>query len=131
MALEGLWWVEDGHFDISVPDNWRYSLRMLQPNHISIEMFEQALVQLRKKRGDLASLSRLELAAFEEGLSVQIMHIGPYATEPATVERLRAYASENGFAMHDTHHEIYLGDPRRTDPGKLKTVLRHQVDKYQ
>jgi hypothetical protein len=128
MALEGLWWVEDGHFDISVPDNWHYTLMMLQPDHISEGMFSQALEQLRKKRGDLPVLSRLRLEQFEEGLSVQIMHIGPYSSEPTTIERMRISASEKGYRMLDRHHEIYLGDPRRADPTKLKTVLRHAVE---
>ena len=128
MALEGLWWVNDGHFDISKPDNWQYTLMILQPAHITQEMFTQGLGQLRKKRGDLPTFSRLRLEAFEEGLAVQIMHIGPYSSEPGTVEMMRAFASENGYLMRNKHHEIYLGDPRRSDPGKLKTILRHPVE---
>jgi len=133
MALEGLWWVEDGHFDITVKDNWSYTVMMLQPEHISQEMFEEARAQVRKKRGDSAALLKARLEYFEEGLCVQVMHIGPYATEPATVERMRAYAEENGYrdlvGSGGKHHEIYLGDPRRADPAKLKTVLRHPVEK--
>ena len=129
MALEGLWWVEDGNFDISVPDNWHYTLMILQPDLITAEMFADALAQLRKKRGDSPALSKLRLEPFEEGLCVQVMHIGPYASEPATVERMRAFAFENGYRMRDKHHEIYLGDPRRADPSKLKTVLRHPIER--
>lgn len=128
MALEGLWWVEDGLFDISVPDNWHYTLMMLQPDFITPEMFAEAIAQLRKKRGDSQTLARLRLEAFEEGRSVQIMHIGPFASEPATVERMRSFATAQGYRMRDKHHEIYLGDPRRADPAKLKTVLRHAVE---
>jgi hypothetical protein len=61
------------------------------------------------------------------------MHIGPYATEPATIERMRTFAQENGYrdrvGLSGKHHEIYLGDPRKADPAKLKTVLRHPVEK--
>jgi hypothetical protein len=93
--------------------------------------FGQARAEVRKKRGDTESLARLRLETFEEGLSVQTMHIGPYATEPATVERLAAFAVENGYVdcvgRGGKHHEIYLGDPRRADPAKLKTILRHPV----
>jgi hypothetical protein len=128
MPLEGLWWVELGKFDISVPDNWKYTLLILQPGHITAEMFAEALMQLRKKRGDSPALSRLRLEPFEEGLSVQTMHIGPYATEPATVERMRLFAEQNGYLMSGRHHEIYLSDPRRADPAKMKTVLRHPVE---
>jgi hypothetical protein len=133
MALEGLWWVEDGVFDITVKDNWFYTLMILQPEMITQEIFQEGIEQVRKKRGDSDSLSRLRLGEFEEGLCVQIMHIGPYASEPATVERMRAFALENGYrdtvGLGSKHHEIYLGDPRKADPAKLKTVLRHPVEK--
>lgn len=133
MALEGLWWVEDGMFDITVKDNWFYTLMIMQPEVITHELFEEGLGQVRKKRGDSSALSKLRLADFEEGLCVQTMHIGPYATEPATVQGMQAFAEENGYrdclGRGGKHHEIYLGDPRKADPGKLKTVLRHPVDK--
>lgn len=133
MALEGLWWVEDGVFDITVKDNWFYTLMILQPDVITKDSFEEGLSQVRRKRGDSPALSNVRLANFEEGLCVQVMHIGPYATEPATVERMRAFAQENGYrdlvGSGGKHHEIYLGDPRKADPAKLKTVLRHPVEK--
>ena len=133
MALEGLWWVEDGMFDITVKDNWFYTLMMMQPDAITSGIFEEARAQVRKKKGDSEMLSRVRLAHFEEGLCVQTMHIGPYATEPATIERMRAFARENGYrdcvGLGGKHHEIYLGDPRRADPAKLRTVLRHPIEK--
>jgi hypothetical protein len=133
MALEGLWWVEDGQFDITVKDNWFYTVMMLQPEHISQEMFEEAREQVGRKRGGSPALSRARLEHFEEGLCVQTMHIGPYATEPATIERMRLFALENGYrdrvGPDGKHHEIYLGDPRKANPAKLKTVLRHPVEK--
>ena len=133
MALEGLWWVEDGIFDITVKDNWFYTLMILQPEVITPEIFEAAREQVRRKRGENAALARVRLGKFEEGLSVQTMHIGPYATEPATIERMKAFAQENGYrdrvGLGGKHHEIYLGDPRKADPAKLKTVLRHPVEK--
>lgn len=133
MALEGLWWVENGFFDITVKDNWFYTLMILQPSVITQDIFEDGLEQVRKKKGDSASLAKLKLADFEEGLCMQTMHIGPYATEPATIDRMRAYALENGYRDRvgptGKHHEIYLGDPRKADPAKLKTVLRHPLEK--
>jgi hypothetical protein len=133
MALEGLWWVEDGVFDIAIKDNWFYTLMILQPEIVTQEIFQEGREQVRTKRGDSDSLSRLRLADFEEGLCVQIMHIGPYASEPATVERMRVFAQEHGYrdgvGLGGKHHEIYLGDPRKADPSKLKTVLRHPVEK--
>jgi hypothetical protein len=133
MALEGLWWVEDGFFDISVKDNWFYTLMILQPEVVTPEIFEDAREQVRRKRGDSASLSRVRLETFEEGLCVQMMHIGPYATEPATIDRMREHMRENDLqdnvGPNGKHHEIYVSDPRRVAPEKMKTVLRHPVEK--
>ncbi len=133
MALEGLWWVEDGVFDITIKDNWFYTLMILQPEVITEEVFAEGVEQVRKKKGDSAFLAKLRLETFEEGLCVQTMHIGPYATEPATVERMRAFTLENGYrdcvGLGGIHHEIYLGDPRKADQAKLKTVLRHPIEK--
>lgn len=132
MALEGLWWVEDGKFDITVKDNWFYTVMILQPDVITKDIFDEGLAEVRRKKGDSQALSKLRLANFEEGLCVQVMHIGPYATEPATIEQMRAFALENGYrdrvGPNGKHHEIYLGDPRKADPAKLKTVLRHPIE---
>ena len=134
MALEGLWWVEDGTFDIFRKDNWFYTLMIMQPDIITQEIFEEAREQVRNKKGDSEKLAKVRLAHFEEGLCVQVMHIGPYATEPATVERMRAFAQENGYRdgvgpLGGKHHEIYLSDPRKASPDKMKTVLRHPIVK--
>jgi hypothetical protein len=128
MALEGLWWVEDGNFDITIKDNWVYTLMIMQPDHITPEMFTAALSQAAKKRPNPA-LARLRLEAFREGLCVQTMHLGPYDTEPATIDKMQRWAAENGYRMASKHHEIYMGDPRRAQPEKLKTILRHPVER--
>lgn len=127
MALEGLWWVRDGEFYITVKDNWDYTVMILQPDHITADMFTEAVAQMRKKKGDQPAFARLRLEAFEEGRCVQIMHIGPYTTEPATVEKMQAFANEHGYRMSGKHHEIYLGNPLRAQQDKLKTILRHPV----
>lgn len=132
MALEGLWWVEDGFFDITVKDNWHYTVMILVPDLITPEVFAEGLAQLRKKKGDQPAFSRLRLETFSEGRCVQMMHIGSYATEPATIEKMKAFMDENGLQDQvgptgGKHHEIYLGDPRRAAPDKLKTMLRHPV----
>lgn len=134
MALEGLLWLTEGDvFDINIKDNWSYTLMIMQPEIVTQEIFEEAREQVRKKRGDSEALSKLRLEYFEEGLCVQMMHIGPYATEPATIETMRAFAEQNGYrdcVGHERkHHEIYMSDPRKADPAKLKTVLRHPVEK--
>jgi len=133
MALEGLWWVEDGFFDITVKDNWFYTLMIMQPKVITQEIFEEAREQVRKKKGDSPLLSKVKLGYFEEGLCVQTMHIGPYATEPVTIDRMKEFMQENGLldnvGPNGKHHEIYLSDPRKAAPDKMKTVLRHPVVK--
>ena len=133
MALEGLWWVTDGKFDITVKDNWHYTLMILLPEIITKDIFAEGLEQVRKKKGDSPYLSKLRLDYFTEGLCAQMMHIGPYATEPATIETMRAFITEQGYRDRvgptGKHHEIYLGDPRKADPSKLKTVLRHPIEK--
>ena len=133
MALEGLWWVENGFFDITVKDNWFYTLMIMQPSVITKDLFEEAREQVRKKRGASPALVKAKLDYFEEGLCAQVMHVGPYATEPATIERMREFMKENGYrdnvGPNGKHHEIYMGDPRKAAPEKLKTVLRHPVVK--
>jgi hypothetical protein len=126
MPLEGLWWVEDGHFDLADPGNWHYTLMIMEPPQVTAEMFQEALRQLRAKKPSPA-LNRLRLETFHEGPAVQIMHVGPYATEPATVARLHAFAEARGLTLGGRHHEIYLGNPQTAAPEKLKTILRHAV----
>ena len=133
MALEGLWWVEDGTFDLQKPGNWKYTVMIMQPDQVTPEAFADAMAQIRKKKGDQPAFARLRLEPFLEGLSVQTMHVGPYATEPETVAKMQAFMQANGcqdlVGLGGKHHEIYLGDPRRADPAKLRTVLRHPVKK--
>jgi hypothetical protein len=133
MAMEGLWWIEDGIFDIRKAGNWKYTAMMMQPDLVTPEMFGAALAQMRAKKGDQPAFARLRLERFREGLCVQIMHVGPYATEPATVDRMQTFMQENGLqdlvGLGGKHHEIYLGDPRRSAPERLRTVLRHPVRK--
>lgn len=127
MPLEALWWIEEGEFSLEQKDNWLWSAMIMQPDHITAEMFVQGVAQLRKKRGDSPALALLRLERFHEGLAVQMMHIGPYSEEPATVAKMDALIAAKGYIKHGKHHEIYLGDPRRAAPEKLKTVLRHQI----
>lgn len=129
MALEALWWIEDGRFDITVKDNWFWTAMILQPDFVTPSMFADGLAQVRKKRGDSPALAKLRLERWREGLAVQTMHVGPYSEEPATVAKMEAFAAANGYRMAGKHHEIYLGDPRKAAPEKLKTVLRHPVER--
>lgn len=129
MALEGLWWVENGEFEFGRKDNWAYTLMILQPDAITRPMFEDSIDQVRKKKGDQPALARLRLESFEEGSSIQILHVGPHDTEPESIAKMDAFAQEKGFTLHGKHHEIYLGNPLRADPANLKTILRHPIVK--
>ena len=131
MALEGLWSFPAGGTDYTSAGEWPWTMMMMQPDHITPEMFAEAMDQVRgknqKERRPTESLDRVRFEGFHEGLCLQIMHIGPYADEPRTVARMEAFAQERGYVFHGRHHEIYLGDPRTARPENLKTVLRHAV----
>jgi hypothetical protein len=96
---------------------------VLQPDVVTAASFAQALDQIRAKQ-DPPDVGGLRLDTFEEGLAAQILHLGPYDQEPETIARLHAFIAEQGGELCGRHHEIYLGDPRRTAPEKLKTILR-------
>ena len=127
MALEGLWWSDSGEFDLTVMETWQWTMMMVQPDHVTGEMYREALEQVQAKR-DNPALSLLRFERFHEGLCMQIMHVGPYSEEPCTVEKMTAFAEENRYSLRGKHHEIYLGDPRRAKPENLKTILRHPVE---
>ncbi len=130
MPLEGLWWTDDmGQFRADAKDEWRWTSMILQPAFISAEHVAEAAEELRRKKGAEApaALGLLRLEIYHEGLAAQIMHIGPYAAEAPTIQRIHAYIHEQGYALAGKHHEIYLGDPRRTAPEKLKTIIRQPM----
>lgn len=125
--LEGLWWAEDmTAFTEGRKEEWLWTMMIMQPDWITDEMFFDILESKGKKLGTPPSTLRFE--TYDEGISVQIMHIGPYSEEGPTLARLHNdYIPKNGLAMTHHHHEIYISDPRRTAPEKLKTVLRQPV----
>jgi len=128
MALEGLWWTDD-MADFSEDDKsvWSWTSMIMQPSHLTKAHFDEAAEQVRIKKNPPA-LDKMRLESFCEGLSVQIMHIGPYSQEAPTIGRLHQFASDNGYRLRDKHHEIYLSDPRRAAPEKLRTVIRQPVE---
>ncbi|MGE4485385.1 MAG: GyrI-like domain-containing protein [Oscillospiraceae bacterium] len=129
--LEGLWWMADGFpgVDYSRKSDFRWISMIRQPEFVTPEVFDWACGEVRRKKGADPSAARLE--TLDEGLCVQCMHIGPFDDEPATAAKMEVYIKENSL-INDIgsvrrHHEIYLGDPRRGDPAKMKTVLRIPV----
>lgn len=127
--LEGLWWADDiTAFAGGKRDEWKWTMMIMQPDWIAEPMFRAATSAAAQKLG--AAPESLRLENFDEGLSAQILHVGPYAEEAPTIARLHEeFLPGNGLVENGHHHEIYLGDPRRTDPAKLKTVLRQPVRK--
>ncbi len=128
--LEGLWWAANmEEFSVDAKDDWYWTMMIMQPAVITQEMLEATLEEVAKKKNPPA-LSKVRLETYHEGLALQIMHIGSYADEAPTLARLHhEFIPENGYAMNGKHHEIYLGDPRKVAPEKLKTVLRQPVKK--
>ena len=127
MAPEGLWWMK-GKFDMNRKDRWLWTLMILVPDFVTVKMFSEAVAEVRSKKNP-PGLERARLETLDEGTAVQMMHIGPYANEPESIAKMEAYAEGHGYRMVGKHHEIYLGDPRRAAPSRLKTVLRHPVAK--
>lgn len=127
MALEGLWWTNNMlEFSLINKDIWQWTSMIMQPECVTAELVARVCEELKQKK-DLTALSKLRFEHFHEGLSAQVMHIGPYAAEKPTIERLHTYIQEHGYGFNGKHHEIYLSDPRRAAPEKLKTVLRQPV----
>jgi hypothetical protein len=131
--LEGLWWAADMETFTTQRDKsaWDWTMMIMQPEWVTQEMFVEVAQQVGKKK-DLPALPKLRLEMFHEGLAVQIMHIGSYDDEGPTIARMHhEFMPQNGYEPAGKHHEIYLGDPRKVAPEKLKTVLRQPVRKTQ
>lgn len=126
MPPEGLWWTTGDTFDPTSREPWHWTLMILQPDHVTAAMVSEAVGRVKEKR-ETPALARLRFERFHEGRSVQAMHVGPYAEETRTIAKMEAFAEEQGYRFRGKHHEIYLGDPRRAKPEKLRTVLRHPV----
>jgi hypothetical protein len=127
--LEGLWWAEDMEAFAAARDKnaWEWTMMIMQPDWVTREMYEAAVGQVAKQKNPLA-LPKLRLETYHEGLSVQILHLGSYDDEGPAIARMhRDFMPANGYVPAGRHHEIYLSDPRRVAPDKLKTVLRQPV----
>lgn len=130
--LEGFWW-QDGVEGINYADksgfNWISAIRL--PEFVTPDEFKWATDEVERKKG--IDCSKAEYLTVDEGLCVQMMHLGSYDDEPASVALMDAYAKESGYVLDLSgtrrHHEIYLSDPRRCAADKLKTVIRHPIRK--
>ena len=141
MPLEALWWVDDpGQQDILAAvalgqatmadtdrDRWRWQAMIMQPDPIDADMVATARAQARAKK-PVPGLERLRYQRWAEGRCAQLLHVGPYASEEPSIARLHQAIAAAGYRPRGRHHEIYLGDPRRSAPEKLRTILRHPVE---
>ena len=129
MPLEGLWWFKDDpitNFVITEADKDRFlwTMMILQPDFVDAHMVEEARAAVLAKKEVPAQVEQVRFERFHEGEAVQLMHIGPYADEGPNIRKLHEYVEENGWQLSGKHHEIYLSDPRKVAPEKMRTVVR-------
>ena len=125
--LEGLWWVEGNRPALEVPRaEWHWKLLIRMPEFVTEKMVATVQPEVAKiKKNDL--IKEIEFEKWSEGRCAQIMHVGPYSTEPATIKMLMEFMAAGGLSVNGRHHEIYLSDPRKTEPAKMKTIIRYPV----
>ncbi len=125
--LEGLWWVEGDTPALEVPrSEWHWKLLIRMPGVVTKEMMLSVQPEVaKKKKNDL--IHEISFEQFTEGKCVQVMHIGPYSTEPETINEMMEFMAENKLSINGLHHEIYLSDPRKAEPTKMKTLIRYPV----
>lgn len=130
--LEGYWWQDGVHgVDSSRKEDFQWVMKLRMPEYVTPQVFEWAQNEvLNKKKINTANVY---LTTITEGLTVQILHIGPYDDEVHSVSKMHDYINQEGYQLDISdikhHHEIYLSDPRKDDPAKLKTILRHPIKK--
>jgi hypothetical protein len=135
--LEGLWWLKDeSDMDFTKKDKYYWTSMIRQPEFVTDDIFKWACEEVKSKKVHL-DVAKARFETFDEGLCVQSMHYGPYDEEPETINKIENYIKNEGLKCAIStvaldgnvrrHHEIYLSDPRKTKPEKMKTVLRHPV----
>jgi hypothetical protein len=127
MPLEGLWWAADmSAFSSGDKSAWEWTMLIMQPDEVTADVLADAKVRAAAK-APAAALERLRLERFAEGLAAQVLHLGPYSAEGPVIASLHAFIAGQGRELAGKHHEIYLGDPRRSAPEKLKTIIRQPM----
>lgn len=126
MPLEGLWWADDmTAFTNTDKSQWQWTMMIMQPEWVSVEVIEQAIAQVMKKKANPA-LTQLRFEHFAEGRCAQIMHIGPFSEEGPTIQRVHDFIDAKS-TRSGKHHEIYLSDIRRADPCNWRTIIRQPM----
>ena len=125
--LEGLWWVESDKPALEVPrEEWRWKLLIRMPEFVTYEIVEKSRKEVIKKK-NIELVKEIRFEKMKEGKCVQILHIGPYSTESESIEKMKKFMEDRNLIENGPHHEIYLSDPRRVPPEKLKTILRQPI----
>jgi hypothetical protein len=124
--LEGLWWLDEGAPEPTPTTIWNWQVMLRVPPFITEKERAKAAEDLIEK-GKPADVRRVELVELDEGQCVQILHVGPYTEEKESIARMREFAAQAGHRFAGKHHEIYLSDPRRAQPDKLRTILRQPL----
>lgn len=126
MPLEGLWWADDlSVFESGARDQWKWTMMIMQPDFVSSEAVNAAMAKVRAGKSHL-DLGKVRFEKYEEGRAAQLLHIGPFSEEGATIRRLHAFINEHS-SLRGVHHEIYLSDFRRTEPAKWRTIIRQPM----
>jgi hypothetical protein len=129
--LEGLWWSDDmSDFPGERKGDWSWTAMITQPDAVTPEWFERSRTEVRRKKGPSAELEGARLETFDEGLAAQVLYLGPYCDEGPTIVHLHEFIHQLGYTFdgrREKHHEIYLGDPRRSAPERLHTIIRQPV----
>ncbi len=127
--LEGLWWAEDMNTFVSGEKSaWDWTMMIAQPDWVTRGHVDSAMVKAAAKV-EKALLNKTRFESYDEGLVVQLMHIGPYSEEGPNIARMHAFAREQGYDLVGKHHELYMGNPQRSAPEKLKTIVRQPIRK--
>jgi hypothetical protein len=127
MPLESLWWADDPRaFYEADKSAWKWTAMILQPEFIAQAEVSAAFDEVRKKKNP-AALDRVRFEKLEEGASAQVLYTGPFSAEGSVIQRMHDFIHAAGKQLRGKHHEIYLNDPRRTAPEKLKTILRQPM----
>lgn len=127
MPLEGLWWASDmAAFSVDDKSAWDWTMLIMQPDEVTAGVLADAKVRAAAKV-PVTALERLRLERYAEGLAAQVLHVGPYSAEGPAIASLHAFIAEQGRELVGKHHEIYLGDPHRSAPEKLKTIIRQPM----
>ena len=127
LPLEGLWWADDmKQFSVDRKGDWKWTMMIGLPDLVTADLAAEVLPEVSRKK-KLVAGDKVRFEVFDEGECAQVMHLGPYSAEEPTIDLLHQFIASSGLKLRGLHHEIYLGDPRKAAPEKLKTIIRQPV----